>query len=282
LEKNRIVDAAFARFTQVKSLPAAAFALTRTLFLALLITSAPAFADTLIVGSVYFDSEETFNEVISLSLQHDNEGIAKLIENGHISDPTQEDRDIVVLTNSPTPDSPTEFRFLNGPTTFWTLANNITNLPKPLPTATPAPRSTPAPLSTPSPLSTPTPQPTPESTPLTTKTLPPSSQQHNRQRVNNTRFDDDHDKRIWRQVDGKWKWYPATNGHVTSWSDATPPIHPANPRVSPSRPATLRASSARPTPTPLIMNEGTNLYNSDRTQPFKNDRKPAGQQPEQN
>jgi hypothetical protein len=296
LQKNRIVDAAFARFTQVKSLPAAAaFALTRTLFLALLITSAPAFADTLIVGSVYFDSEETFNEVISLSLQHDNEGIAKLIENGHVSDRTQEDLDIVVLTNASTPDSPTEFRFLNGSTTFWTLANNITNLPKPLPTATPAPRSTPAPLSTPSPLPTPTPlsTPAPDSTPLATKTLPPSSQQHNRQRVNNTRLDDDHDKRIWHQVDGKWKWYPVTNRHVTSWSVATLPVHPAKPRSgslrgnsgasrSPSRPATLPASSARPTPTPLIMNEGTNLYNSDRTQPFKDDRKPAGQQPEQN
>jgi hypothetical protein len=280
LEKNRIVDAAFARFTQVKSLPAAAFALTRTLFLALLITTAPAFADTLIVGSVYFDSEETFNEVISLSLQHDNEGIAKLIENGHISDPTPEDQDIVVLTNPSTPDSPTEFRFLNGPKTFWTLANNISNLPKPLPTATPAPRSTPAPLSTSSPLSSPSPlsTPIPESTPLATKTSPPSSQQHNRQRVNNARFDDDHEKRIWHQVDGKWKWYPATNRHVTSWSVATLPIHPAKPRVSPSRPA----SSPRPTPTPLIMNEGTNLYNSDRTQPFKDDRKPAGQQPEQN
>jgi hypothetical protein len=30
------------------------------------------------------------------------------------------------------------------------------------------------------------------------------------------------------------------------------------------------------------MNEGTDLYNSDRTQPFKDYRKPAGQQPEQN
>ncbi len=149
MQVNRIIDAAFVRFAQMKSLPAAAFVLTRTLLLALLITSAPAFADTLIVGSVYFDSEETINEVINLSSQHDNEGIAKLIENGRISDRTQEDQDIVVLTNGSTPDSPTEFRFLNGPTTFWTLARNVTNLPKPL--------STPAPLSTPPPLSTPTP-----------------------------------------------------------------------------------------------------------------------------
>jgi hypothetical protein len=276
MQVNRLIDAAFARFTQVKSLPAAAFALTRTLFLALLITSAPASAETLVVGSVYFDSEETFNEVISLSLQHDNDGIAKLIENGHISDRTPEDQEIVVLTKASTPDGPTEFRFLNGPTTFWTLANNVTNLPKPLTTTTAAPRSTPAPSSTPSPLSTPTPEPKP----LLTKNTPPASQQHNRQRVNNARFDDDHDKRIWHQVDGKWKWYPATNRHVTSLSVATLPIHPANPRVSRSRPAALPASSARPTPTPLIMNEGTNLYNSDRTQPFKDDRKATGQQPE--
>jgi hypothetical protein len=49
----------------------------------------------------------------------------------------------------------------------------------------------------------------------------------------------------------------------------------ANPRVSPSPATALPASSPRPTP--LIMNEGTNLYNSDSTQPFKNYRKPAGQ-----
>jgi hypothetical protein len=256
----------------MKSLPVATFVLTRTLFLALLMTSAPAFADTLIVGAVYFDSEETFNQVINLSSQHDNEGIAKLIKNGHISDRTQEDQDIVVLTSASTPDSPTEFRFLNGPTTFWTLAKNVTNSPKFLLTPTPVPLSTPSPLSTP----------TPESTPIPTEALTPSSKQHTRQRGINTRFDDDNDKRIWHQVDGEWKWYPATNRHVTRWSSATLPVHTANPRVSPSRSATLPASNPRPTPTPLIMNEGTNLYNSDRTQPFKDYRKPAGQQPEQN
>ena len=259
----------------MKSSTAATFVLTRSLILALFITSAPAFADSLIVGSVYFDSEQTFNEVINLSSQHDNEGIAKLTKNGHISDRTREDQDIVVLTSASTPDGPTEFRFLNGPTTFWTMAKNVTNLPKHLPTPTP----TPAPLSTPSLLSIPT----PESTPQSTKTLtPPSKQHNNRQRGINTRFDEDNDKRIWHQVDGKWKWYPATNGHVTGSSPVTLPVHTANPRVSPSRAATLPASSPRPTPTPLIMNEGADLYNSDRTQPFKDYRKPAGQQPEQN
>ena len=197
----------------MKSSLAATFVLTRSLFLALFITSAPVFADTLVVGFVYFDSEQTFNEVINLSSQHDNEGIAKLIKNGHISDRTREDQDIVVLTSGSTPDSPTEFRFLNGPTTFWTLAKNVTNFAKPTPTPTPLPT------------------PTPESTPLPTETLTPSSKQHNRQRDNNTRFDDDNDKRIWHQVDGKWKWYPANNRHVTGWSRR----HAARPRCESSR-----------------------------------------------
>ena len=264
MQVNRIIDAPFARLTQMKSSPTATLVLTKSLFLALSITSAPAFADTLIDGSVYFDSEQTLNEVINLSSQHDNEGIAKLIKNGHISDRTREDQDIVVLTSASTPDDPTEFRFLHGPTTFWTLAKNVTNLPKPL--------VTPTPLSTP----------IPESTPTPTEALIHPPEQHNRQHGNNARFDDDNDKRIWHQVDGKWKRYPVTNRHVTGWSAAAPPVHAANTRASPRRSATLPASSPRPTPTPLIMNEGTDLYNSDRTQPFKDYRKPAGQPPEQN
>jgi hypothetical protein len=265
MQVNRAIEAPFARLTQMKSSPAATFVLTKSLFLALIIMSAPAFADTLIVGSVYFDSEQTFSEVINLSSQHDNEGIAELIKNGHISSQTREDQDIVVLSSASTPDSLIEFRFLNGPTTFWALAKNVTNLPKSLPTQTP----TPAPFSTPKPLATPT----PESAPLPTETLTPSSKQHNRQRGNNARFADDNDKRIRHQVDGKWKWHPAT------WSAVALPVHTANLGVSPGRPATVPASSPRPTPTPLIMNEGTDLYNSDRTQPFKDYRKPAGQQP---
>jgi hypothetical protein len=248
----------------MKLSPTAPLVTTRSLFLALFITSVSAFADKLVVGSVYFDSEQTLNEVITLSSQHDNEGIAKLIKNGHVSDRTREDRDVVVLTSASRPDSPTEFRFLDGPTTFWTLAKNVTNFPQPLPT----------------PLSTPTPP--IESAPLPTETLTPSSQQHNRRRGKNVRFNDDSDKRIGHQVDGKWKWYPTSNRHVAGWSAAPLRVRAANPPFSAGRSATLPASSPRPTPTPLIMNAGTDLYNSDRTQPFKDYRKPAGQQPEQN
>jgi len=198
MKVNRIVVSSVARLTQTKlSLPAT-FAITRSLFVALFITSAPVFADTLVVGSVYFDSEQTLKEVINLSTLHDNEGIAKLIQNGHISDQTREEKDIVVLISGSTPESPVEFRFLNGPTTYWTLTKNVTNLAKPLPTSTPVPTAT----------STPTPAPTESPTPT------PTSEHHRRQHESNAPFDDDNGRHIWHQVDGKWKWYPANSRHV--------------------------------------------------------------------
>jgi hypothetical protein len=198
MKVNRTSVSSVARLTQTKlSLPAT-FAITRSLFIALFITPAPVFADTLVVGSVYFDSEQTLKEVINLSTLHDNEGIAKLIQNGHISDQTREEKDIVVLISGSTPESPAEFRFLNGPTTYWTVTKNVTNLAKPLPTSTPVP----------TPTSTPTPAPTESATPA------PTSEHHRRQHESNAPFDDDNGRRIWHQVDGKWKWYPANSRHV--------------------------------------------------------------------
>ena len=174
--------------------------ITGSLFIALFITSVPASADTLVVGSIYFDSEQTLKEVVDLSAQHDNEGIAKLIQDGHISDLTREEKDIVVLVSGSTPESPTEFCFLNGSTTFWTLTKNVTHFAKPTPTQMPTP-----------------PTPTPESTPLPAESPRPSSQQHNRKNETDAPFHEDNGKRIWHQVDGKWKWYPAHNRHVTRW-----------------------------------------------------------------
>ena len=239
MQVNRIIVASLAKLTQTKLSLAAMFVITRSSFIALFITSVSVFADTLVVGSMYFDSEQTLKEVINLSAQHDNEGIAKLIQNGHISDLTREEKDIVVLKSGSTPASPAEFRFLNGPTTYWTLEKNVTHFANPTPTPTPLPT------------------PTPESTPLPAESPTPTSKQHNRQNENNAPFDDDNGKRIWHQVDGKWKWYPAKKRHVTGWPPAaTLPSPAANPRVSPSPAAALPASSPRPTPTPSIMNEG--------------------------
>src|ERR1700726_1918792 len=145
------------------------FMITKSLFIALFITSMPVFADTLVVGSVYFDSLQTLNEVIKLSTEHNNEGIARLIENGHVSNQTASEMDIVVLITGATPESPAEFRFLNGPTTYWTVTKNVTDLAKPLPTSTPVP----------TPTSTPTPAPTESPTPA------PTSEHHRRQHESN-------------------------------------------------------------------------------------------------
>src|SRR5580704_2972450 len=163
MEVNRIVVSSVARLTQTKLSLAPTFVITTCISVALFITSVPVFADTLLVGSVYFDSEQTLKEVINLSAQHDNEGIAKLIQSGHISDLTREEKDIVVLISGSTPESPAEFRFLNGPTTFWTLTKNVTNFAKPIPTSTVVPTPTPTPVPTPTPTPVPTESPTPTS-----------------------------------------------------------------------------------------------------------------------
>jgi hypothetical protein len=213
MEVNRIIVSTVARLTQTKLSLAAAFVITTSFLIALFITSVPVFADTLVVDSVYFDSEQTLKEVINLSAQHDNEGIAKLIHDGHISDQTREEKDIEVLISGSTPESPAEFRFLNGPTTYWTLTKNVTNFAKPIPTLTPRPT------------------PTPESTSLPTVSPTPNYEQHNRQHENNAPFDDDNGKRIWHQVDGKWKWYPANKHHVPV-KKALPPKERAIPESS--------------------------------------------------
>ena len=205
MEVNRIVVSSVARLTQTKLSLAATFVITTSIFVALFITSVAVFADTLVVGSIYFDSEQTLKEVINLSAQHDNEGIAKLIQNGHISDQTREEKDIVVLISGSTPESPAEFRFLNGPTTYWTMTKNVANLAKPI--STPTPTSTPLPTPAPPPTESPTPTPT--------------SEHHRRQHESNAPFDDDNGQRIWHQVDGKWKWYPA-NRHPLPVKKALP------------------------------------------------------------
>ena len=173
---------------------------TKLLFIAFLFTAMPVFADTLLVRSVYFDSMQTLNEVIELSAQHDNEGIAKLISSGHISTQTGTDMDIVVLVMGSTPDSPAEFRFLNGPTTYWTLTKNVTDLAKPIATPTPPPP--------------PLPTPTVEPTPPAAESPTPALRQSHRRQENLSPLDDDNGRRIWHQVDGQWKWYPADRHHL--------------------------------------------------------------------
>ena len=157
------------------------------MFFALFIAPVLVFGDTLAVGTVYFDSAQTLQEVIRLSAQGDNDGIAKLIENGHVSSQTADQTDIVVLASGSTPVSPAEFRFLNGPTTYWTLTRNVTYAPKAIPSQTV--------VSTPKPI------------PAASLTL--TSRRYHRRHESNAPFDN-HGPRISHQGDSLRKSHPAT------------------------------------------------------------------------
>jgi hypothetical protein len=168
------------------------------------------------IGSVYFDSLQTLNEVIKLSAQHDNAGIAQLIGNGHVSNQTESEMNITVLASGSTPEDPAEFRFLNSPTTYWTLTKDVTTPNAPIPSSTPVP--------------SPTPTFTPQATSPPTESPTPTSKHYKRQNETNAPFDDDNGRRIWHKVDGKWKWYPANKHHVlvkkSLLPDAAPPGKP--------------------------------------------------------
>ena len=169
---------------------------TKWLLVTLLVaTAASVFGETLVSGSVYFDSQKTLEEVVKLSAQKDNESILKLINNGHVSQQIGSEQEIVVLIAGLSPESPAEFRFSSGPTTYWTLTKFIAK--------TAAPTPTPTPISTPEPSAT------------------PAAQRKHKETEKVTPFDDDNGRRVWHQVDGKWKWYPADRRH--------PPVKKASP-----------------------------------------------------
>jgi hypothetical protein len=177
--------------------------IARFILIASFITSVSVYADTLLTGSMYFDSLQTLSEVNKLTAQHDDDGLSKLTENGHIRPQIATDMDIVVLLSGTVPEDPAEFRFLDGPTTYWTLTKNVANLSKPIASSQPISETkaaaTPLPTATPPLKSAPAP------------TAPPAaiSKHHQRQHESNAPFDDDNGRRIWHKVDGKWKWYLA-------------------------------------------------------------------------
>jgi hypothetical protein len=177
--------------------------LNRFCLLALLATSTPLIADTLLGGSIYFDSQKTLEEVVKLSAAKDNESILKLINSGHVSQQTEATKDIVILTSGLTSESPAEFRFTSEPTTYWTLTKFVTREASVEPTPTPAPEQSPTPAAAPQRASTPVPEETPERAPTRT------GKRHPRISENNDPTDDDNGQRIWHKVDGRWKWYPA-------------------------------------------------------------------------
>jgi hypothetical protein len=191
--------------------------------LALFATSTSLFADTLLSGSIYFDSQKTLEEVLKLSAAKDNESILKLINSGHVSQQTETTKDIVILTTGLTSESPAEFRFTSEPTTYWTLTKFVIREAAVEPTPTPAAEQSPMSAATPGRVSTSDPQETPERAPTRSK------RRHLRDSEDNDPTDDDNGQRIWHKVDGRWKWYPA---HSKSVKKALSPDQ--NPRVTPT------------------------------------------------
>jgi hypothetical protein len=180
--------------------------------LTLLAASTPLFADTLISGSIYFDSQKTLEEVVKLSAAKDNESILKLINSGHVSQQTEARKDIIILTTGLTSESPAEFRFTSDPTTYWTLAKFVIREAVVEPTPTPAPEQSPTPMET------------SERGPGSTRT----KRHHLKDSENDDPADDDNGQRIWHKVNGRWKWYPA---HQKSVKKALPSDQ--NPGVAP-------------------------------------------------
>ncbi len=219
----------------------------KSLLIALFATSVPVFADTLVSGSVYFDSQATLEEVVKLSAANDNESILKLISSGRVSSQTDSDKDIVVITSGVTPESPAEFHFSSGPTTYWTLTKFVTKQavvePTPSPAATPVPEQSPAatpvpeqsPAATPvaeqSPAATPVAEQSPAATPAPEQSPTATVKTPRRETENNGPLDDDNGRRIWHKVNGVWKWYPANKKPVKRAlpADEAPRAQPVNP-----------------------------------------------------
>ncbi len=180
---------------------------TKLFLINFFVLSIPVLADTLVGGSVYFDSQSTLEEVVKLSAKKDNESILKLINNGHVSQQIGSAKEIVVLTTGSTPESPAEFRFASEPTTYWTLTKFVAKSAE----QTANPVTTPAAAN---PVTTPTVLPAQAPSPTAVR------KQHETESENP--LDDDNGHRIWHKVDGKWKWYPA-NKHRVPVKKALPP-----------------------------------------------------------
>lgn len=102
----------------------------------------PLFADALVSGSVYFDSEQTYEEVKRLAAQGDNQGISKLIADRHVSQPVANDVEVSVVPSAQAPYGLIEFRFRDGTTPYWSLAKCV----RPSSPGVPEPEPPPAPI----------------------------------------------------------------------------------------------------------------------------------------
>jgi len=165
-------------------------------------------AATLMKGAVYYDSQVTYREALALSMLRDTEALTRLVKIGHISAPTDTEQDIIVLYTGSDPDSPAEFSFLSGPTTYWTLSKYLLNYSKADPTPTPSPpplsEARPSDFSSRTPEATPTPEASPS--PPVAAFVPQKKVRH-RPDVNNSEDISAGGRKVWHLVNGNLKWY---------------------------------------------------------------------------
>jgi hypothetical protein len=190
------------------------------LVLLLVLFCVPAFGGSddegavLVKGAIYYDSEATLREVQPYILLKDNKSIKHMTELGHISEPTPNAQNILVLQGGHAPNDPVEFVFDDDSvsTSYWTYGRfvserttpNSASSSSPIPSpsaAIPAPSASPRP-STPSPAPSASPRPsTPSPTPSATPspTASPSVSQSKRGAPG---------RKVWRTLpDGSRKWH---------------------------------------------------------------------------
>ncbi|MBV9274589.1 MAG: hypothetical protein JO333_11895, partial [Verrucomicrobia bacterium] len=170
----------------------------------------------LLKGAVYYDSQNTFRDVVAFTLLKDDDSINHLIKIGHISTPTEEEQNVVVYYAGSESDSPAEFAFLTGPTTYWTFAKYLSNSPKASATASPSPVPE---ISETTPTASPLPEATPEASPSPSwhfvigmpgessrSVLVPQKRVRRRSEEDNG-AESNGGRKIWHLVNGQKKWY---------------------------------------------------------------------------
>jgi hypothetical protein len=165
---------------------------------------------TLLKGAVYYDSGAALREATAYGMLNDRDSISEMEKIGHISAPTKEEVKVVLVTVTGTlPDSPAEFTFPEDPTTYWTLAKNL-SLRNPQPaqaeaSVSPSPSASPSPadaLSDREILGMPGEEkPSPEPNRIHKKRVRPKTE--DKEEADGSRFG----KKIWHTVDGHRRWY---------------------------------------------------------------------------
>jgi hypothetical protein len=206
-------------FSEVKFLPLFLCSISISFLLVSLLPAAQ--EATLLKGAVYYDSGAALREATAYGMLNDTDSISEMEKIGHISAPTKEEIKIVLVTVTGTlPESPAEFTFPEDPTTYWTLAKNL-SLRNPQPAQAEASAS-PSASAFPSASASPSPADALSARAKSDREIlgmpgeekpPPEPDRTHRKRVRPKTEDKEAEdgsrfgKKIWHTVDGHRRWY---------------------------------------------------------------------------